>query len=75
MEVILTGILVVLTGYTFVHPSVENGQYSVVVHQNQIYKMNTRDGTFEKCEPPIMKCVPTGLQIQNDSKSLNESNK
>lgn len=69
MEVLLTGILVVLTGYTFVHPSVESGQYSAVVHNGQVYRLNTRDGTFERCEPPAMKCVPTTLQIQQEFKT------
>lgn len=68
MEVILTAVLVVLSGYHFVHPSVESGQYSAVVHNNQIYRLNTRDGTFERCEPPAMKCVSTDLQIKQEFK-------
>lgn len=73
MEVLLTGILVVLTGYTFVHPSVESGQYSAVVHNGQVYRLNTRDGTFERCEPPTMKCTSTGLQIQDRSEQKQQN--
>ena len=69
MEVILTAVLVVLTGYHFVHPSVESGQYSAVVHSNQVYRLNTRDGTFERCDPPTMKCVATDQQSKPESKS------
>ena len=65
MEVILTGLLVVLTGYQFYHPSVETGVYTPVTYQGKIYRLNTRDGSFDLCEPPTMKCVPTGLQIQD----------
>jgi hypothetical protein len=62
MEVILTGILVVLTGYQFVHPSVESGAYTPVVLNGQMYRMNTRDGSWDLCEPPAMKCVPADPQ-------------
>ena len=73
MEVLLTGILVVLTGYTFVHPSAENGQYAPVVHNGQVFRLNTRDGTFDRCEPPTMKCTPTGLQIQDSPEKSTQS--
>jgi hypothetical protein len=68
MEVVLTAVLVVLTGYQFYHPSVESGAYTVVVYQSQIYRMNTRDGKFELCEPPAMKCTPTNLPINQEFK-------
>ena len=66
MEVILTGILVVLTGYQFVHPSVESGAYTAVVLEGEMYRMNTRDGAWEVCTPPTMKCVPTDLQVKQE---------
>lgn len=65
MEVVLTAVLVVLTGYTFVHPSVDNGAYTPIVLNGQMYRMNSRDGTWELCTPPTMKCVSTTLQIQD----------
>jgi hypothetical protein len=69
MEVILTGVLVVLTGYQFVHPSVESGAYTPVVLEGKMYRMNTRDGAWEVCTPPTMRCVPTELQIKQELQS------
>jgi hypothetical protein len=66
MEIILTGVLVVLTGYQFWHPSVESGAYTMVVHQNQIVRMNTRDGSFERCDENL-KCVPIKNNAENQS--------
>ena len=66
MEVILTAVLVVLTGYQFVHPSVESGAYTPVVLEGKMYRMNTRDGSWELCTPPEMKCVPTDLQVKQE---------
>ena len=66
MEVILTAVLVVLTGYQFVHPSVESGAYTPVVLEGKMYRMNTRDGSWEICTPPAMKCVLTDLQVKQE---------
>jgi len=66
MEVLLTGILVILTGYTFVHPSVDSGSYQAIVMEGKMYRLNTRNGEYEVCEPPAMKCKPTGLQIKQE---------
>ena len=66
MEVLLTAVLVVLTGYQFVHPSVESGAYTAVVLEGKMYRMNTRDGAWEVCTPPTMKCVPTELQVKQE---------
>ena len=66
MEVILSAVLVVLTGYQFVHPSVESGAYTPVVLEGKMYRMNTRDGSWEICTPPAMKCVPTDLQVKQE---------
>jgi hypothetical protein len=66
MEIILTGVLVVLTGYTFVHPSVDNGAFTPIVLEGKMYRMNSRDGSWEICTPPTMKCVSTELQIKQE---------
>ena len=68
MEVLLTAVLVVLTGYTFVHPSVDNGAFTPIVLNGQMYRMDTRNGRWEICEPPAMKCVATDLQIKQEFK-------
>jgi hypothetical protein len=67
MEVILTSVLVLLTGYTFVHPSVDNGAYTPIVLEGKMYRMNSRDGTWEICTPPTMRCVPTDPQSKSES--------
>jgi len=66
MEIILTGVLVVLTGYTFVHPSVDNGAFTPIVLEGKMYRMNSRDGSWEICTPPTMKCTPTELQVKQE---------
>ena len=66
MEIILTGVLVVLTGYTLVHPSVDNGAFTPIVLEGKMYRMNSRDGSWEICTPPTMKCVSTELQIKQE---------
>jgi hypothetical protein len=68
MEIILTGVLVVLTGYTFVHPSVDNGAFTPIVLNGLMYRMDTRNGRWEICEPPAMKCIPADPQIKTDAK-------
>jgi hypothetical protein len=68
MEIILTGVLVVLTGYTFVHPSVDNGAFTPIVLEGKMYRMNSRDGSWEICTPPTMKCTPTNSQTKPESK-------
>ncbi len=64
MEIILTGVLVLLTGYQFYHPSVESGAYTLAVYQNQIIRMNTRDGSFERCDENL-KCLPIKVELEN----------
>jgi hypothetical protein len=61
MEIILTSVLVALTGYQFWHPSVDNGTYTMAVYQNQIVRMDTRTGSFERCDENL-KC--TAIKIE-----------
>jgi len=65
MEIALTVILVALTGYQFYHPSVESGAYTMAVYQDQIVRMNTRDGSFERCDQNL-KCTPTQVDTRSD---------
>ena len=69
MEILLTGILVVLSGYTFVHPSVDNGAFTPIVLEGKMYRMDTRNGSWEICTPPTMKCVPTDPQVKQEFKT------
>jgi len=68
MEIILTSVLVVLTGYTFVHPSVDNGAFTPIVLNGQMYRMDTRNGQWELCQPPEMRCTPTQSQTKPEAK-------
>jgi hypothetical protein len=53
----LTALMCALLGYQVSMPSVDNAKYTVTVHNNQIIRMNTQNGTFEKCDENL-KCEP-----------------
>jgi hypothetical protein len=53
----LTALMCVLLGYQVSMPSVDNAKYTVTVHNNQIVRMNTQNGTFERCDDKLI-CVP-----------------
>ena len=57
-------VLVALTGYQFYHPSEESGAYTMAVYQDQIVRMNTRDGSFERCDQNL-KCTPTQVDTRS----------
>jgi hypothetical protein len=44
-------------------PAVDNSKYSIIVQNGQIVRMNTRDGTFERCDAEL-KCIPVEI-VQN----------
>jgi hypothetical protein len=52
----LTALMCALLGYQVSMPSVDNAKYTVTVHNNQIVRMNTQDGTFERCDNDL-KCT------------------
>jgi hypothetical protein len=45
-----------LLGYQVTMPAVDNAKYTVTVHNNQIIRMNTQNGSFEKCDTEL-KCT------------------
>jgi len=53
----LTAVMVALLGYQVSMPSLDNAKYTFTVHNNQIVRMNTQNGTFELCNADL-KCVP-----------------
>ena len=55
MTAILTAVLVGLSALQL--PAVDNAKYTIVMQNGQLVRMNTRDGTFEKCDADL-KCVP-----------------
>lgn len=47
---ILTALMVILLGYQVSMPAVDNAKYTFSVHNGQIVRMNTQNGTFEVCD-------------------------
>ena len=54
MVAILTAVLVGINVLQL--PAVDNAKYTIVVQNGQIVRMNTREGTFERCDADL-KCV------------------
>ena len=55
--IVLTALMCALLGYQVSMPAVDNAKYTFTVHNNQIVRMNTQNGSFEKCDEHL-KCVP-----------------
>jgi len=53
--IFLTALMCALLAYQVSMPAVDNAKYTVTVHNNQLYRMNTQNGTFEKCDENL-KC-------------------
>jgi hypothetical protein len=51
----LTALMCILLGYQVSMPSVDNAKYTFTVHDNQIVRMNTQNGSFERCDEHL-KC-------------------
>ena len=52
----LTALMCALLGYQVSMPAVDNAKYTFTVHNNQIVRMNTQNGSFEKCDENL-KCT------------------
>lgn len=46
----LTALMCGLLGYQVTMPSLDNSKYTFAVHQGTIVRMNTQDGSMEKCD-------------------------
>lgn len=46
----LTALMCALLTYQVSMPAVDNAKYTFTVHNGTIVKMNTQNGTFEKCD-------------------------
>lgn len=64
--IILAGLTAALLGYQVTMPAVDNAKYSFTVHNNQIIRMNTQNGAFERCDEKL-KCTPVKVD-EIDSK-------
>jgi hypothetical protein len=54
--IVLTALMCILLGYQVSMPSVDNAKYTFTVHNDQIVRMNTQNGTFERCDEHL-KCT------------------
>jgi hypothetical protein len=54
--IILTALMCALLGYQVSMPAVDNAKYTFTTHNNQIIRMNTQNGSFEKCDENL-KCT------------------
>lgn len=46
----LTALMCGLLGYQVTMTSLDNSKYTFAVHQGTIVRMNTQDGSMEKCD-------------------------
>jgi hypothetical protein len=53
----LTALMCALLTYQVSMPAVDNAKYTFTVHNGQIIRMNTQNGTFERCDADF-KCEP-----------------
>lgn len=52
----LTALMAALLGYQVVMPAVDNAKYSFIQYNGEIIKMNTQNGSFERCNADF-KCT------------------
>ena len=55
--ILLTALMCALLTYQVSMPAVDNAKYTFTVHKDQIIRMNTQNGTFERCDEHL-KCTP-----------------
>ena len=52
----LTALMCALLAYQVNMPAVDNAKYTFTVHNGQIIRMNTQNGSFERCDADL-KCT------------------
>jgi hypothetical protein len=57
----LTALMCALLTYQVSMPAVDNAKYTFTVHNGQIVRMNTQNGTFERCDADF-KCEPVAAK-------------
>jgi hypothetical protein len=57
MIAILTAVMVTIMAYQVSMPAVDNAKYTIVVHEGQAFRVNTRNGEVDVCDK-LLKCVP-----------------
>jgi hypothetical protein len=61
-------IMVLLLGYQVFMPAVDNGRYQMVWDGQNIIRINTQDGTMERCNRETLKCA----KVQQKEPKLEE---
>jgi hypothetical protein len=51
----LTALMCALLAYQVSMPAVDNAKYTFTTHNDQIIRMNTQNGSFERCDADL-KC-------------------
>lgn len=51
---LLTAIMAGLLGWQVMMPQVDNAKYTFTVHDGQIIRMNTQNGTMERCNKQLV---------------------
>ena len=57
----LTALMCALLTYQVSMPAVDNAKYTFTVHNGQIVRMNTQNGTFDRCDADF-KCEPVATK-------------
>ena len=57
----LTALMCALLTYQVSMPAVDKAKYTFTVHNGQIVRMNTQNGTFERCDADF-KCEPVATK-------------
>lgn len=55
---VLTAVMVSIMAYqASIMPAIDNAKYTIVVHEGQAFRVNTRNGEVDVCDK-LLKCVP-----------------
>jgi hypothetical protein len=57
MIAILTAVMVSIMAYQATMPAVDNAKYTIVVHNGQAFRFNSRNGDVDVCDT-MLKCIP-----------------
>jgi hypothetical protein len=56
MIAVLTAVMVSIMAYQATMPAVDNAKYTIVIHNGQAFRFNSRNGEVEPCDTKL-KCV------------------
>ena len=59
--IFLTALMCALLGYQVTMPANDNAKYMFASHNDTIIRMNTQDGTMEKCDAKFQ-CQPEATE-------------